>query len=352
MMSFKRFFLSRLRSSAVLTLVLCLFAIITTFSAIYVYQGHEYIHMDENGYEYKEPVVIDTVEIGSFGYVAFIIGASSTLLPVISLFETKNKRNADTIYSLPVGRGKMALAYYLSGIVQMMLIYTSSFASMLIKVLTSEFRGDIASYSAIFNCYFVLALIGIAIYSMFTAIFNAANTVVDGCVFIGMWSILPGLFLMGCNEFYIKTSDIINISFINDIREEFFFPHYSFNISEHFYAKATDTILRGDYVAPAIAWSVVGVICAVIYFISFGKKRVEEIGDVSSTWFGYKLIVPMGVFSLTGAFDEIIVGLAFAFVVAVVGNMIYRRGFKFKRSDIICSAMIILISGILLMVSK
>jgi uncharacterized membrane protein HdeD (DUF308 family) len=76
-------------------------------------------------------------------------------------------------------------------------------------------------------------------------------------------------------------------------------------------------------------------------------KRAEEIGDLSSTVFGYKVLIPLGVFSMTQAFDEDIVSFIFAALLGVVGYMIYRRSFKIKKNDLITIGAIILCTGVM-----
>ena len=111
MNSFKKYLIHRLKETFLLTLVLCIFAVIvmSTFTSLWLGTYFEWI----DGYD--EPIEVRRLRIEGFGLIAFIIGAACTLMPVVELGDMKNKRNADVIYSLPVSRGKMAIAHYLSG---------------------------------------------------------------------------------------------------------------------------------------------------------------------------------------------------------------------------------------------
>ena len=260
----------------------------------------------------------------------------------------KNKRNADLIQSLPVSRSKMAIAHYVSGAFQIFAVYTAGYITMVLKVLTSENVRFIQHKEMLFVCYFALLGVGIGLYSIFMAVFNSANTAIDGCLFIGAWSILPALFLIALGDFDGATGGAFGLSVLEKIfvSGEYLLPHSALVVYDNFHS-----ILVGDktftrYAEAAVAWSVVGIICAAVYFYSFTKKRTEEIGDISSTAFGYKVLLPIGVFSMTQAFDEELTCLILAALIGVVGYMIYRRSFKIRKPDIITLAAVLLFTEV------
>jgi hypothetical protein len=87
-----------------------------------------------------------------------------------------------------------------------------------------------------------------------------------------------------------------------------------------------------------VIWCVVGALAAVGYYFSFSRKRVESIGEISSSLVGYKVIIPLAVLCLVLAIEcdgDNILLLIIGIIAAVIGYMIYRRSFKIKLSDIL-----------------
>lgn len=343
MLSFKKYLSHRLKSTLLLTLILCVLAIIIVSSTVILRMG---IYYEWPGEAPGEPVEVRGLRIENFGSVMFILGALCTVIPVLELSGLKNKRNADTIYSLPVSRTKLALAHYISGLIQIFAVYTSAYAALFIKIISSRLSSQVSSYGALIWCYFLLLVAGVAVYSIFMAIFNSANTVADGCLFIGVWSILPALLLIALNEFGGNTSGILSIPFVDRLSEGFLYPHAALLVTEAFYNMAIGREVLMIYFNYAIFWTAIGAICTAVYFRSFVKKRTEEIGDISDTVFGYKVIIPIGLFCMTQAFDEKAVCAILGILMATIAYMIYRRSFKLKRSDIICIVSIVAFTSI------
>ena len=336
MKSFNKYLMHRLKSTFFLTLALCILAAIIMSVSVSMWVGNFYEWIDYT----KESIEVKRLRIDNFGMIIFILGAAVTVMPVVELGDMKNKRNADLIYSLPVSRLKMALAHYLSGLIQIFAIYTVAYATMYIEIVSSPLYSWVQSPAALIGCYFALLGVGAAVYSIFMAIFNSANTVVDGCVFITVWSMLVALFAIALGEFNVETHDIFRLDFINYIPAERLYPHSALAISEFFYSLIVGNKTYYYYVNCAVFWSAVGIVCAVVYFFSFKKKRTEELGSLSDTVFGYKVILPIAVFSMTQALDESFISHIFAILLGVVGYMIYRRSYKIKKNDIITIAAI------------
>ena len=350
MTSLRKYLTHRLRSTMVLTLVLSILAVVVMASTVSVFTWDVLYHYDANGNRLAEPQLVKKVQIEFFGFIAFILGAMCTVAPIVELGDMKNKRNADLIHSLPVSRSKMAIAHYVSGAFQIFAVYTAGYITMVLKVLTSENVRFIQHKEMLFVCYFALLGVGLGLYSIFMAVFNSANTVIDGCLFIGAWSILPALFLIALGDFDGATGGAFGLSVLEKIfvSGEYLLPHSALVVYDNFHSVLVGDEIFTRYADAAVAWSVVGIICAAVYFYSFTKKRTEALGDVSGTAFGYKVLIPIGVFSMTQAFDEDIVSFIFAALLGVVGYMIYRRSFKIKKNDLITVGAIILCTGVMM----
>ena len=338
MSHFKKYFLYRFRSVMWLTVVLCILAVILVQSSVSVYMG-TYYEWDEGT---DTSIEYERINIDNFGIVAFILGAACTVMPILELGGLKNKRNVDTLYTLPVSRSKMALAHYLNGLVQSSVIYTVAYIALVIKILTSSMLDYINSPILLLPCYFVVLLAGVAVYSMFAAIFNSANTVADGCLFIAVWSLLPTFLVMAIEELGSRTSGIMDIPFIDESSGFSMYPHSVMAITENFFRALTGQMAyRRSYTKEMIFWTIVGAALAGVYFYSFVHKRAEKINDSSDTFFGYRTIIPIIVFCLSVSTDTELLSIIFAVLAAVVGYMLYRRSFKMKMKDIVITSCII-----------
>ena len=112
--------------------------------------------------------------------MATILGVLCMLIPIIELAPFKNRRNLDSLFSLPVSRRKQALAHYLNGIIQISVAFTVCCVLALIQLIAYK-RGAIIGYFIVY--YFLALIVGILIYSVFMLLFDQANTVIDGILF-------------------------------------------------------------------------------------------------------------------------------------------------------------------------
>ena len=85
-----------------------------------------------------------------------------------------------------------------------------------------------------------------------------------------------------------------------------------------------------------IFWVVAGIASTVGFLTTFGKRRMERTEEISDSYFGYRVLIPtyavsgMIVFAVLDALSWIIIE-----ILAFLGYTIYRRGFHYRRSDII-----------------
>jgi hypothetical protein len=195
--------------------------------------------------------------------------------------------------------------------------------------------------------YYVFSVIfGLGMYSFYIFIFGEANSVLDGAIFCAMWT-FGGVLLVG----YV-TDMISNIfkeqmtnTWYNDILASQWLFGASYapikNITELFIQKiepksAVEStyfiIYRHMY--SFIVWACIYAACAYGYFRTFARKGAEKAGEISSSWFGYKLLIPLYGFLMIrqASFDVITV---IWLVMMAIGYVIYRRSTKLAKSDII-----------------
>lgn len=87
-------------------------------------------------------------------------------------------------------------------------------------------------------------------------------------------------------------------------------------------------------------WGAIGIASAVGYVVAFVKKGAEKAGEISSSLFGYKLLIPIYGYSLLMLFDwlefdSLDFMVVLIFIAMVIGYIIYRRSFRLKASDLI-----------------
>ena len=96
-----------------------------------------------------------------------------------------------------------------------------------------------------------------------------------------------------------------------------------------------------------------GVVSVLGFFFTFGKRRMEKTGEISNSFFGFRTLIPIYAVS-TMLYWSIAENVSFAItwavieVLVLIAYAIYRRGFHYKKSDIIilCALAIFLILGI------
>jgi len=328
---FKRYLGYRLECAAMRTIVLTVISVIITWVTVSASIGRMNVQANETG----------------LYMLAMILGCFCTLIPIIELSDFKNRRNLDTLYFFPIKRVKMALAHYLSGFIQVLIIYTVTFASSWIHLAlqTNYFElGYMLFY------YLLSILLGLVMYSVFAFLFVQANTVVDGAIFCGLWIFIIALVAWVLRahifrDFWIDTAlwsasaDMpawgIIYAPINNLTVIF---QDLIEVNQHSLEYDFTQVYARMYIKQMymfFIWGAVGIAATVGYFITFVKKGAEKAGEPSDSHFGYKLLIPLYGYSLMIFFEGEIIMTALVFALMIIGYIIYRRGFKFKTADLV-----------------
>lgn len=337
---FGRYFNYRLKQGALRTLVLTLISLVITIT-----------------------IVDDCCSMRAVPYrttgiymLAIIVGAFCTLMPFLELSGFKNRRNLDTLYFFPISRGKMALAHYLSGLVQVFVIYSVCFFSTWGLLALSQ-SGFALGYMIIY--YPLLFLLGTVIYSIMSFLIVQANSVIDGIFFCGLWAFVLFLciwvvrryFLRGIlmdTPYWSETADFAAwgivyapLNNLTVIFQDLIEVNRTGEAAVYSYtAKWAETYMNQVYMFAI--WGVIGVAAAVGYFITFVRKGAQSAGETSDSWFGYKLLIPLYGYMLLMMNGDLNILTFIIAALMVVGYVIYRRGFKLKKGDIafICGGII------------
>lgn len=297
MSNFKRYFTYHIRSNTIRALV------ILALSVVYLYlEGR-------GGYS------------TDFTCLSAIIGFMATLIPIFEFYTFKTKRNLDTYFSLPISRQNLALCHFLSGLFEMICVFTVSTVFLFIlKLLYNSF------YLIYFiPYYFCTLLYGILLYSFFTFVFNIGNTLIDGVLMIILYIFGPFL-IVGAAATGHMIHNVTGFIYepLSNIANEF----------EHLSDKDPSPYYSGIGTESYIFAVVCIIICIAAFFAFlyfFQKTKPENTEGISDSPFGYKTMIPVCGISIAIINLNPVLNI---FLMAI-GYIIYRRGFKFQRSDLI-----------------
>ena len=347
MTSFKKYFIYHFKNTfwrLAIIAVLCILPVATSVWINNIYQSYSYI------------------DLSILSYIAAVI---STIIPILELLPFKNRRNMDTILFLPIDRRKLASVHFINGFIHVFLINVVTFIS-------AYFVLEMHSYPfKIWNLFLVFSftvLGSLAVYSLTAFIFDCANTALDGIIWLVIYSFIGCNMLSGIEhlieyavtdfaEFNFFKSDSFTPYFILlfawDGIHRLLFPYLrvrevgdSIQILEEFEAR---NIYKYE-VRSIILWSILIILC-IFGFIWFSKnKRTENIGSISNSPFGYKVILPLLAASVLCYYN--LGNLSAMLILLVIGYIIYRRSLRFKLIDYISIAASLILPAILVFIAK
>jgi hypothetical protein len=186
-----------------------------------------------------------------------------------------------------------------------------------------------------------------------------ANTVADGCL----------CSFMGAFSFYIirnaicsklRYSDVVSQStakIIRSINYRYLVPGWNIYtlFSKCHYVDTEKNVfeisfMKYETLIPCAILLTFSILCFVGMCVLSKSKRNERIGEISDSWFSYKLLIPFWGIVLATMINvnnaDRYIYTALLLSLMSVGYVIYRRGFKLHRSDIIMIAITAVISMI------
>ena len=275
MMTFWRFLYYRLKLSALRTVIFTVLSTAICLLGIYVANKSENAEFCQSGLD----------------MLATALCIIASIVPLFELAGLKNRRNLDTLYFFPIGRQKMATAYFLSGWMQVVFIYTVTFIASLIWLIS---QTDYFALIYMLPYYFLSLILAFVIYAVFSFLFLQANTVADGVLFCVFWIFLP--FLAG-----LSLGEAFEIDFFRNLYSWGILYTPMNNLTVVFqdlieinhpasWDREAQEIMDRWYVF--FIWGAAG--CAAVngYMVSFIKKGAEQAGEISNSPFGYAMLVP------------------------------------------------------------
>lgn len=301
-------------SALILSLII---GINTQKQAIYTYPGAEVMH-----YVYYSTLFIPVSLLCILCYI----------VPVLQFSCFKKRRNLDYYYSLPVSRKALGVVHYLVGLITVLVPFTVCYLQNFLLLLL---RGADIYYTPMIPHFFLCLLFGIIMYSFFTFIFNQGNSTNDGCVFLTLWTFLLFLAEGALISTFTDLAKNVNSIFygIPWSMIDVITTHYQTYIEQH--AQDPLTVLTGaEDIIWFVLWIVIAILSVIGFYLSFGKEGPEKTEEISDSYFGYRILIPLyAIFGIL-AMRVFVIGLTIE-VVAFGGYTIYRKGIHFKKSDLI-----------------
>lgn len=286
-------------------------------------------------------------------------------VPVWMFAFLKKKRNLDCCYSLPITRRGIGLTQYSVGLVAVYVPFVCSYVLTLITNASFGLFGALG-HGYLISHFGVCLLAGFVIYSLSVFVFEKANSVIDGVVFVVAYMLVLYVLVYDTQNIIneigmLRAKYVYNESIKNGaLRDLVYFNPFYFNVSEDsgipfvfFISLLEDLEYSAETVYGArmerffsdtenivwlVFWTVVGIMTAVGAVWGFGKKSAQAAEEISNSIFGYKLLIPLVGFSYIvpyGIFDSDATSCLAMMVACAVGYTVYRRGVKYKKSDYI-----------------
>ena len=337
MTSFRRYFLSHLKANARTYLTITIGILAMTFLI-----GMNLQPIDVSRERYQSTL---------FGPVLFLC-ILAYFLPVWELSFFKNRAHLDFAYALPISRQAMGVAHYLSGL--LMLLGGFSLSYLLNFLLLLHHGREHFHLSPLLWHYLLCLLLGFALYSFLTFVFNEANSKGDG-----IWFMILYTFVFVAVAYGIGT-----------VRDRFmshgYVSHEALAVSLPFgvidalttdFQKFVEMKRQAltfwattEHVVGFIVWCAVGLASAIGFLLTFGKRRVEKTEEISSSYFGFRTLIPIYAivmmnnvsYGVSYLSDKIIIG-AFIELFVFIGYAIYRRGVRYKAVDLIAPLAVFLL---------
>lgn len=256
------------------------------------------------------------------------------IIPVLEFSLFKKRINLDCVYSLPISRRGMVAVHYLTGMIMLWGAFTASYLTNLILLLS---RGSgYFEFSPMIAHYLLSLALGFAIYSFLVFVFNEANTRGDGIWFMFLYTFV----------LILPLNAIINLTDGTDYQHlKYCMPWMAFDDLNTEYQNLVTLRLEDKLVFSGssvsifwfVFWMIVGLASAIGFFVTFGKKRMEKTEEISNSYFGFRLLIPIYAVSAMIALRTSTTNIIWFVIVEIltfIGYTIFRRGFHFKKADI------------------
>lgn len=249
--------------------------------------------------------------------------------PAMSYAFKTSKRSVDCYYALPLKKEKLYFIKTLVGLCMVLIPFTVAYWSGFLALwLRPENPYEMGWYVP---HYFGLVFFGIMLYGLNAFTFTRANTVGDGVAFMLAYQFL--IFLVALYGVLLTGMEAASWGIIEFTMPFMGSANFTFNMEQ---------LMMGDGGYEWCVWmflfpALYGVIGYTLLFALLRYEKGENAEQVSSSWFGYKTLIPIytavaiGLIGTLGG-DTGIGAILFCLFAAasLIANIVYRRKFRFS----------------------
>lgn len=274
-------------------------------------------------------------------------------IPFTEFAEFKNRRNADTWFSFPISRYKIAIIHYLNGLLDLFLILATS---MIVVMIRSNLVDEITfKPSAFTSTFWTALLLCFVAYSFVSFAFIQGNTTFDGVALGFLYVFFPAICYNAFETYFYAANEYDFEKF------EKFYKYTNYlnvvNLPSVVIEKYAELVNNGRKYyepvlwTPILIWTAIGIICAVGAILFFAKNKTHKLGEVSDSPFGLKVMIPAWIYVLEVMSPYVGAGIAFT-VVNYIAHIVYRRSIKLKLADYIKVAISFILAFLLPFIVK
>lgn len=327
------------------TLIISFLTIIVSLSFIYMGRSsYMYFHYMTQVWGYRSPEGV--------AFMIFIpVMIASFVVICLRAHQLKSRAYIDMVYSLPLERKKLIGSHLLIGLLQTIVIFTLVFVSGVFLFNGLSFYAFNQSY--IWLSYPVMLFHLIILYGLFQFFVYRANNIFDAVVFNGV-----SLLILLLVVIYIQVVTPSNIYYPEVIVDTFdewsILPFYSMGnvmtylwessrpIDGLFIFKEMNEMTRTHAIVSGTIYILLSGFCYFYSVLKFRTDKIEKIGDISTSPFGYMIQLPMlititaaifGYFALRSTNNDNFSFLPIIAIGGLISCYIYRRTIKIPWID-------------------
>ena len=253
---------------------------------------------------------------------AVVLGILCFITPMIEFSFKMKKTTAIHIYSLPIKQKKVYIIRYIMGFLEIAIPFAIAY---MISIGAVFIGRDYVNVGLFFLYLPAILIVGLLTYSYFAFFYSRANTVIDGIVIsilsftgpllIGVavgskLSTIPNLWkYYNCSYLFYAVSPIVLFDHVTTWFQNWVFPNPQ---------KAVVNFEKGYYFCLAAYFIICIGTIVLLYFLT-SKDKVEDASQKTTSWFGYKSLVPIAgvgmaaASSFLGTMGGVLVVLTIAF---------------------------------------
>lgn len=289
-----------------------------------------------NTYTYEnwhgQLVTVTDVYEPAFSFIASVLGLLCFAVPTMVYSFKMDKRAVDCYYALPLKKEKLYLAKTLLGLILIIVPFTVAYWVGFLALSLRE--GNPYNMGYYLPAYFGMIAYAVLLFGFNSFFFTRANKAGDGIAFMFAYTFLFAfIVLCFCGIFEIEMSNDFTkamLSFISPAGMIWFDVNMG-------------SLITGNTSFSGITWSpwmfitpiVMGAAGYFGLFFSLRFERAENAEQISNSWFGYKLLIPLITALFIGLIGETLTILALAAIAvgSIVCTIAYKRTFRLDRWD-------------------